>query len=230
MLINMILEYKIVLLLFAAFIVISIYIKGYLLFFLRDPVRNIPLQDNIIVAPADGKVAYIRKIINGEIPVSIKSGEKVLLREITKSSLNEIRNGYIVGIWMSFFDVHIQRSPISGKVIDQAYVPGRFLDIKMNAKRMLREAERNILTLKDPVNNITVIAIQLASNSVRRIISLVNKGESLEIGQRYGYVKFGSQVDIIIPELKGLRFNIKKGEKIYAGETIIARYDLKNKA
>jgi phosphatidylserine decarboxylase len=226
----MILEYKIVLLLFAAFIVIYIYIKGYLIFFLRDPVRKTPLENNIIVAPTDGKVAYIRKIKDGEVPVSIKSGEKVLLKEITKSSLNEIRNGYIVGIWMSFSNVHIQRSPIAGKVIDQVHVPGRFLDIKINARRILREAERNILTLKDPINNITVIAIQLASNSVRRIISLVNKGESLNIGQRYGYVKFGSQVDIIIPDLTGLRFNINKGEMVYAGETIIAHYDTKDKA
>jgi phosphatidylserine decarboxylase len=225
----MILEYKIALLLFAVIAVIYIYIKGYLIFFLRDPVRKIPSETNIIVAPADGKVAYIRKIMNGEVPVSIKSGEKVLLKEITKSSLNEIRNGYIVGIWMSFFDVHIQRSPISGKVVEQVHIPGRFLDIKINAGRLLREAERNILTLRDHDNNITVIAIQLASNSVRRIISWVKKGESLQIGQRYGYVKFGSQVDIIIPELKGLRLNIKKGEKIYSGETIIAHYDPEDK-
>jgi phosphatidylserine decarboxylase len=225
----MILEYKIALLLIAIIAVIYIYIKGYLLFFLRDPARSIPLQKNIIVAPADGKVAYIRKIMNGEVPVSIKSGEKVLLKEITRSSLNEIRNGYIVGIWMSFFDVHIQRSPISGEVIDQVHIPGRFLDIKVNARRLLREAERNILTLRDPVNNITVIAIQLASNSVRRIVSWVNKGENLEIGQRYGLVKFGSQVDIIIPELNDLCFNIRKGEKVYAGETIIASYDQQDK-
>jgi phosphatidylserine decarboxylase len=221
-------EYKVALLFFAAFVVIYIYIKGYLIFFLRDPLRNIPSEDNIIVAPADGTVAYVRKINNGEVPVCIKSGEKVFLKEVTKNSLNEIQNGYIVGIWMSFFDVHIQRSPISGKVIDQVHIPGRFLDIKVNARSLLREAERNILTLRDPVNNITVIAIQLASNSVRRIINWVEKGESLKIGQRYGYVKFGSQVDVIIPELKGLRLYIKKGEKIYAGETIIARYDPKD--
>ena len=108
--------------------------------------------------------------------------------------------------------------------------PGRFLDINFNARRLLREAERNILTLKDPVNNITVIAIQLASNSVRRVISWINKGESLTIGQRYGFVKFGSQVDLIIPDLEGLRFNIKKGDKVYGGESIIARYDRKDKA
>jgi phosphatidylserine decarboxylase len=114
-------------------------------------------------------------------------------------------------------------------VVEQVHIPGRFLDIKINAGRLLREAERNILTLRDHDNNITVIAIQLASNSVRRIISWVKKGESLQIGQRYGYVKFGSQVDIIIPELKGLRLNIKKGEKIYSGETIIAHYDPEDK-
>ncbi len=221
----MILEYKIVLLFFTAFLVLFIYIKGYLKYFLRDPVRKPPPDDNIIVAPADGKVAYVRKIKDGEVPVCIKSGEKVLLKEITKSSLDEIRNGYIVGIAMSFSDVHIQRTPISGKVIDQVHVSGRFLDINFNARRLLREAERNILTLKDPVNNITVITIQLASNSVRRIISFVKKGESLTIGQRYGYVKFGSQVDLIFPDLKGLRFNIKKGDKVYGGETIIVQYE-----
>jgi len=223
-------EYKIILLLFTAVFVLFIYIRGYLIFFLRDPVRKTPMQDNIIVAPADGKVAYIRKVKDGEVPVCIKSGEKVLLKEITKSSLDEISNGHIVGIAMSFSDVHIQRTPISGKVIDQVHVSGRFLDINFNARRLLREAERNILTLKDPVNNITVIAIQLASNSVRRVISWVNKGESLTIGQRYGYVKFGSQVDLIIPDLEGLRFNIRKGDKVYAGETIIAHYDKKDKS
>jgi phosphatidylserine decarboxylase len=130
---------------------------------------------------------------------------------------------------MSFLDVHIQRSPISGEIMEQTHVPGRFLDIRFSAGRLLREAERNILTLRDPVNNITVIAIQLASNSVRRIISWVNKGENLKMGQRYGFVKFGSQVDIIIPEIRGLHFHIRKGEKVYAGETIIARYDTGNK-
>ena len=226
----MILEYKIALLFILAFIVLFIYIKGYLKFFLRDPVREVPLEDNIIVAPADGKVSYIRKIKDGEVPVCIKSGEKVRLKEITKSSLNEIRNGYIVGIAMSFADVHIQRTPISGEVIDQVHIPGRFLDININARRILREAERNILTLKDPVNNITVIAIQLASNSVRRVISWVKIGESLEIGERYGFVKFGSQVDLIIPDLTGLSFNIKTGAKVYAGETIIARYVTKDQS
>ena len=191
---------------------------------MRDPVRVAPDGDNIIIAPADGKIAYIRKIRDGEVPVSIKSGKKVLLKEITKSSMDDIRNGYIVGIMMSFFNVHIQRAPISGQVIDQIHVPGKFFDLKVNGWRMLREAERNILTLKDPSNNITVIAIQMASNSVRRIISLVKKGESLNRGQRYGFVKFGSQVDIIIPDLADLEFTIKKGDHVYAGETVIAKF------
>ena len=226
----MILEYKVLLLFFAAFFVLFIYIKGYLKFFLRDPVRTPPPEDNIIVAPADGKVSYIRRIKDGEVPVCIKSGEKVRLKEITKSSLTEISNGYIVGIAMSFGDVHIQRTPITGEVIDQVHVPGRFLDINFNARRILREAERNIVTLKDPVKNITVIAIQLASNSVRRVISWVNVGQSLEIGERYGFVKFGSQVDLIIPDLEGIRFDIKKGDKVYGGESVIARYDTKDQS
>lgn len=220
----MILEYKLTLMVLVTFLVLFIYIKGYLIFFMRDPVRVAPDGDNIIIAPADGKIAYIRKIRDGEVPVSIKSGKKVLLKEITKSSMDDIRNGYIVGIMMSFFNVHIQRAPISGQVIDQIHVPGKFFDLKVNGWRMLREAERNILTLKDPSNNITVIAIQMASNSVRRIISLVKKGESLNRGQRYGFVKFGSQVDIIIPDLADLEFTIKKGDHVYAGETVIAKF------
>jgi len=224
----MINEYKIILIFAATIAVIYIYIKGYLIFFLRDPVRMPPTDDNIIVAPADGKVIYIKRIKDGKVPVCIKSGEKVLLREITKSSLSEIKNGFITGIAMSFTDVHVQRAPISGKIIDQIHVPGRFLDINLNAKRILREAERNILTLKSPVDNITVIAVQLASNSVRRIVSFVKKGESLKIGQRYGYVKFGSQVDLIVPDLKSLRFEVKRGDKVYGGETIIARFKRKD--
>lgn len=220
----MILEYKLILMFLIASLVILIYIKGYFIFFLRDPFRISPEGDNIIVAPADGKVCYIRRIQDGEVPVSIKSGIVVPLKEITKSSLNEIRNGYIVGIMMSFFDVHIQRSPISGRVIDQIHVPGSFLDIRFNAKRILREAERNILILNDMVNNYTIITIQLASNSVRRIVSFVRKGEDLKMGQRYGFVKFGSQVDIIIPDIAGLNFGIKKGDSVRAGETIIAKF------
>ena len=220
----MVLEYKLILILLFAFLVLFIYIKGYLIFFMRDPIRIPPEENNIIVAPADGTIAYIRKINDGEVPVSIKSGKKVLLKEITKSSLDELRNGYIVGIMMSFFNVHVQRAPISGQVIDQIHVPGKFFDLKVNGWRMLREAERNILTLKDSDKNITVVAIQMASNSVRRVISFVKKGDALKKGQRYGFVKFGSQVDIIIPDLNDLKFNIKKGDNVYAGESVIATF------
>ncbi|RJQ56236.1 MAG: phosphatidylserine decarboxylase family protein [Nitrospiraceae bacterium] len=222
----MILGYKIIFILLVAFAVIFIYARGYYpIFFLRDPARKLPPEGNHIYAPADGRIAYIREIKDGDVPICIKAGKIIPLEEITRSHLNEIKDGYIVGIIMSFWNVHIQRAPISGKVIDQIYVPGRFFDVGINAGRMLKESERNVLILKDPVRNFSTITIQLAAIWVRRIVSLVKKGDELKLGQRYGYVKFGSQVDIIIPDLKGLQFTIKKGQKVYAGETIIARYD-----
>jgi phosphatidylserine decarboxylase len=221
----MIIEYKVALMFFLAFLVILIYIKGYYpLFFLRDPVRTPPREDDIVLAPADGTVSYIRKIKDGEVPVCIKSRKKVPLKEITKTHLDEMRNGYIIGIGMHFYDVHIQRAPISGKVIEQIYVPGRFLDVNHNSKRLLKESERNIVIFNDPIHDHKIICIQLAAIEVRRIISFVKKGEDMALGQRYGYVKFGSQVDIIIPDIKGLKFNIKKGDRVYAGESIIARF------
>jgi phosphatidylserine decarboxylase len=226
----MILEYRIILILLISIAVILIYIRGYYpIFFLRDPARELPPDGEYIFAPADGRIAYIRKIKDGDVPICIKSGNIIALREITRSHLNEIKDGYIVGIIMSFWNVHIQRAPISGKVVDQIYVPGRFFDVGINARRMLKESERNVLILKEPVRNFNTITIQLAAIWVRRIVSLVKKGDELKLGQRYGYVKFGSQVDLIIPDLKGLKFKIKKGERVYAGETMIACYDTKGK-
>jgi len=208
-----------------AFLVIVIYIRGYYpRFFLRDPVRTPPQRDNVILSPADGRISYIRKIKDGGVPVTVKLGQIVPLKEITQSYQDDIQNGYIVGIIMSFWDVHIQRAPISGTVTNQIYIPGGFFDVGFNAKRMLRESERNVLVMKDPVMNFSTITIQLAAIWVRRIISFVNKGDTLKMGQRYGYVKFGSQVDIIIPDLEGLKFNVEIGQRVHAGDTIIVEY------
>jgi len=227
----MILEYKLIVMFVAALLVIALYIRGYYpIFFLRDPKRELPPDGNHIFSPADGRIAYIRKIKNGEVPICIKKGNIIPLNEITQSNLEGFKDGYIIGIIMSFWNVHIQRAPISGKVIDQIYVSGHFFDVGINAKRMLRESERNVLILHDPVRNFSTITIQLAAIWVRRIVTLVNIGDDLKLGQRYGYVKFGSQVDIIVPNLTDLQFTIKKGERVFAGQTVIAKYGAKNDA
>ena len=183
--------------------------------FWRTPNRKIRALDNELVSPADGNILYIKKIEKGEVPVSIKRGLKASIDEITQTNLLDAPC-WLIGINMTPFDVHKNCSPIAGEVILNKHIDGKFLSLK--EPDALLKNERNTLVVKN--KKMTVGIVQTASKLVRRIDSYVSVGENLVKGQWFGMIRFGSQVDLIIPS--DCTVNVTVGDQIYAKKTIIA--------
>ena len=166
-------------------------------YFFRDPERVVPLGDDILVSPADGLITNISEY---------KEGKK----SYTK-----------VSIFLSVFNVHIQRLPVSGQITKIDYIEGKFINATLD--KASEENERLRLTLKSGSNVIYIT--QIAGLIARRIICYLKTNERVNQGERYGIIKFGSRVDIEFPSSYNLMVNI--GQQCIGGETIIAR-DFKN--
>ena len=166
-------------------------------YFFRDPERVVPLGDDILLSPADGLITNI---------IEYKEGKK----SYTK-----------VSIFLSVFNVHIQRLPISGQITKIDYIEGKF--INANLDKASEDNERLRLTLKSGANEIYIT--QIAGLIARRIICYLNTNEKVNQGDRYGIIKFGSRVDIEFPNSYNLMVSI--GQQCIGGDTIIAK-DFKN--
>ena len=166
-------------------------------YFFRDPERVVPLGDDILVSPADGLITNISEY---------KEGKK----SYTK-----------VSIFLSVFNVHIQRLPVSGQITKIDYIEGKFINATLD--KASEENERLKLTLKSGSN--VVYITQIAGLIARRIICYLKTNERVNQGERYGIIKFGSRVDIEFPNSYNLMVSI--GQQCIGGETIIAR-DFKN--
>lgn len=194
------------------------YIGIILFLFFRDPERTPPTEPNIIVSPADGTVIYIKKLPANSILSSEKKGRILVYDDLSSSSLasSEILQ---IGISLLFTDVHINRSPISGKVSLLVHKPGKFLSLR--DENAINVNERQTIVIEN--DKITIGLVQIASRLVRRIESYIKQNDIIHIGQRIGMIKFGSQVDLFIPNEKLENINIKVGQYLYAGETIIGK-------
>jgi len=185
------------------------------LYFNRDPVRQIPPGKNV-VSPADGKIIGIvdlSKIKKKEIKI-----KKGLMGEI-KTIASDIPNAkYLISIFMSVFDMHVQRAPVGGNVISTAHKKGKFL-IANKLKALIENEKNEVVIENKDIGKIKVI--QAAGAFARRVVCFAKKSEILLKGQRIGRIKLGSQVVLIIP---GLKLKVKKGMHVSAGETIIAEY------
>ena len=166
-------------------------------YFFRDPERVVPLGDDILVSPADGLITNIS---------DYKEGKK----SYTK-----------VSIFLSVFNVHIQRLPLSGQITKIDYIEGKFINATLD--KASEENERLRLTLKSGSNVIYIT--QIAGLIARRIICYLKTNERVNQGERYGIIKFGSRVDIEFPNSYNLMVSI--GQQCIGGETIIAK-DFKN--
>ncbi len=183
--------------------------------FYRDPKRVIKAGKDDIVCPADGQIIYIKKLNKAETQFSVKGKSISKLKEITKTEiLNE--PCFLIGIVMTVFDVHVNRTPIEGRVILNKHINGKFLSLKSGESDI--ENERSTIVIENEENKVGVVLI--ASKRVRRIVSFVKIGQLLEKGERLGVIKFGSQVDLIIPQRYTV--NSEVGEQVFAGQTIIA--------
>ena len=171
--------------------------------FFRDPIRTTPRGANLVVAPADGLVTMIASV---PAPPELAGAEGLGEANLTR-----------VSIFMSVFDVHINRSPISGRIRRVAYVPGKFLNADLDKASEDNERQHFLVEGHD---GIKIGFTQIAGLVARRILSFVREGDSIEAGQRVGLIRFGSRVDVYLPAGTGPR--VLLGQRTIGGETIVA--------
>jgi phosphatidylserine decarboxylase len=189
-----------------SFIIFSII--AFLMQFFRDPKRNVPEGEGIVVAPADGR------ILKGQIDkIEIVEYEHHLMEHV----LDKGEKGIRVSTFMSPFDVHVNRIPVSGKIVDAIYCPGKFKIAKGDIEK---ENEKNLVVIDSKFGKFGVI--QIAGFVARRIVQYVNVGDEVKIGERLGMIRFGSRVDLILP-YKNFKLMVEEGDKPKAAETIIAK-------
>jgi phosphatidylserine decarboxylase len=168
-------------------------------YFFRDPPRVTPVRDGIVVSPADGRVS---QVVNAVPPKELELGERPLPR---------------VSIFMSVFDCHINRSPVTGRIERIVYRPGKFLSADLD--KASEDNERNAFVIA-MTNGRRIAAVQIAGLVARRIVPFAREREAVAAGQRIGMIRFGSRVDVYLPE--GTRPLAAEGQTAIAGETVIA--------
>jgi phosphatidylserine decarboxylase len=184
--------------------------------FYRDPERTPPNMDGAVVSPADGLVLYLRRATEGVLPVSTKDGRHYSLAELTRTNL-ATDDAVVIGIAMSFLDVHVNRAPIAGRVTMRRHFPGRFGSLKQ--PEMVFENERATTIIQQP--GLQVAVVQIASRLVRQIAAFVDEGQAVSLGQRIGVIRLGSQVDVVLP-VAGVEVMVAPGQRVRAGESVLA--------
>ena len=167
-------------------------------YFFRDPPRVTPLREGLVVAPADGRVS---RVINAVPPPELGLSERPLPR---------------ISIFMSVFDCHVNRSPVSGRIERMVYRAGKFLSADLD--KASEDNERNAFIISAARARIGVV--QIAGLVARRIVPFVHEGQAVAAGDRIGMIRFGSRVDVYLPE--GGRALVAEGQIATAGETILA--------
>jgi phosphatidylserine decarboxylase len=171
-------------------------------YFFRDPPRVTPVRDGLVVAPADGRVSQVTSAVP---PQELSIGNKPLPR---------------ISIFMSVFDCHVNRSPVAGKIEKIIYQPGKFLNADLD--KASADNERNSLVIA--TGGARVAVVQIAGLIARRIVCFVQVGQAINTGERFGMIRFGSRLDIYLPE--GTPPLVAVGQTSIAGETVLA--DLRN--
>lgn len=176
--------------------------------FFRDPVRVTPQEDRFVVAPADGLVTLIGKVPPPrELTVEDGSGAQPMSTEpVTR-----------ISIFMSVFDVHINRAPIGGTVRRVIYIPGRFMNADLDKASEENERQHILIERGDGQR---ICFTQIAGLVARRIVPFVKPGDIIAAGQRIGLIRFGSRVDVYLPA--GTEPKVLMGQRIVAGETVLA--------
>ena len=194
-------------------IAVILLIIVFLLNFYRDPKRKIPKGNNI-VSPADGKIINILKIKSDK--TTINKGFLGKIETLTKDIAKEC---YVISIFMSPFDVHVNRAPISGQVSSIKHEKGKYF-VAFNLEKSLMNEKNEIIIENQRIGKIKVI--QIAGFLARRIICTINKNGKVNKGQRIGKIVLGSQVTLILPSKKINKLKITKKQKVIGGNTIIA--------
>ena len=166
----------------------------FMAFFFRDPSRQPPTDSNLVVAPADGRVTRVKRV-----------------DDQSESSAT------VVSIFLSPFDVHINRAPIAGKITDVSYTRGKFLMATDENASLVNE--QNALTIEG--KKITVVCKQIAGILARRIVCWKQAGESVALGERFGLIKFSSRTDVLLPG--SVEILVAEGDKVKGGTSVIGR-------
>lgn len=200
----------------------AVYCGVILWLFYRDPERTVPDEPGLVLSPADGTVIYIRRLEAGEPLRSKKNGAMIVLDEARDSTIAR-EALWQVGISMVFTDVHVNRAPIPGTLTLARHKPGKFLSLRR--QEALNVNERQILIIENKKHDMQVMFVQIASRLVRQIASYVKEGEALQCGQRVGMIRFGSQVDLFVPIRKVSQLDVKIGQRLTAGISVVARHN-----
>lgn len=171
------------------------------IFFFRDPERVIPVEENVIVSPADGLVTRVEYGV--EAPAELGWANK----KVNK-----------VSVFLNVFDVHVNRAPIGGTITKVIYTPGKFLSANLDEASSENERSLAVVKTKDGTE---IAFAQVAGLVARRIVSDLKEGQSIKTGDRYGIIRFGSRADIYLPE--NIKIKILIGQTMIGGESIIAK-------
>jgi phosphatidylserine decarboxylase len=175
----------------------------YVAYFFRDPTRITPLRDGLVVSPADGRISSIDDV---RPPAELGLGEAPRQR---------------ISIFLSVFDVPINRAPVAGRITRSVYVPGAFVNAALD--KASEENERRALVITQASGN-EIAVVQIAGLIARRIVTFKGEGASVGIGERFGLIRFGSRVDVYLPV--GHTGLVAVGQRAVGGETVLA--DLKS--
>ncbi|MGB5993896.1 MAG: phosphatidylserine decarboxylase family protein [Candidatus Deferrimicrobiaceae bacterium] len=173
----------------------GVFLAVFIGWFFRNPDRSPPSLPGAVISPADGKIVYA-----GDNPPGRYFGEP----------------GKRVSVFMSLFDVHVNRAPVSGKVVSVQYHPGKFL--AANVEKASLANEQNGVLLETPDGH-RVAYVQIAGFIARRVVCDLVPGDTVRVGQRVGLIRFGSRVDILLPSSASL--NVREGDRVRAGESIV---------
>jgi phosphatidylserine decarboxylase len=171
--------------------------------FFRDPIRTTPRGDKLIVAPADGLITMITRV---PPPREIAGADGLANDDYTR-----------ISIFMSVFDVHINRSPVTGRVRKVAYIPGKFVNADLDKASEDNERQHVVV---ETAAGVRIGFTQIAGLVARRILTFVREGDEVEAGERVGLIRFGSRVDVYVPSGTGPR--VLLGQRTIAGETVLA--------
>lgn len=168
-------------------------------YFFRDPKRSVPQGDGLILSPADGVISLIEPAVP---PAELGMGPEALTR---------------VSVFMNVFNCHVNRAPIAGRVLAIAYRPGKFFNASMD--KASSDNERNSVCL-EIADGRKLAVVQIAGLVARRIVCFTKEGQSLMAGERFGLIRFGSRLDVYLPD--GVEPMVALGQTMCAGETVIA--------
>jgi phosphatidylserine decarboxylase len=203
-------------------------------FFMRDPEREIPAGDDFL-SPADGYVVYVKRVESGEVPIAIKKRQHITLSELTRDPALLKSSGYLMGIFMTAFSVHHNRIPLAGRVSHKYHSKSGnnlstarlMTNILIGKKPFDQDCEHILenerITIGIQTSSGVYTLTQIADKWISHIINSAEPGDVLERGTIYGMIRFGSQVDVFIPDDLGYRPVRNPGDYVYAGESILAK-------